>query len=74
MLKAHVQTIHHPIYGQRPIAYIDPLFKEERIITALQKSLPRFQHPDQFLPWPKEGMKEKMEESALQGEELFASS
>jgi O-succinylbenzoic acid--CoA ligase len=50
---AVVIGIPHPLFGMRPVAFVQtPNLEEEALATALKKRLPKFKIPDAFLPMP----------------------
>lgn len=57
-------------YGQRPIAFINPptITQDQMtsMTTALNKALPKFKHPDHFLPWPSDVTTHKPPRATLQ--------
>lgn len=50
--QAIVVPIPNEEYGHRPIAFLYGEYELEEIIEHLSFHLPKFKHPDHFLPWP----------------------
>lgn len=50
--QAIVVSISDKEYGFRPVAFLHGEYELEEIEDHLSKHLPKFKHPDHFLPWP----------------------